>query len=276
MAFHEPVEVSGEVAFDAAADLAWVFAVGAAAFGVGPGRGVAPSSGHGDGVQRRVEPAVAGSVEPAALDPCRFRAVGRGHGGRDVGLTGPTDGAGWIDASEVGLGLLRPTPVGGHVELGAAVVGFLSDSHRVHQGRFARAPTRWSRQPSVLMPTRAIGCGRLTPTALRCMGGSIVHHPWGPAGQRIEDYPVWHMRQKRVVALFVVDVDAPDGGWARGAVGSGRADPRFPTMWVVVLVVRVRCPQGNDGELRAAPPGRGTCVGPDRRRREPHPPRCQG
>jgi len=76
--------VSGEVALDAAADLAWVLAVGTAALGVGTGRGVATSSRYGDGVQRRVESSVAGSVESVGVGGGRRTPRGADNGSCSV------------------------------------------------------------------------------------------------------------------------------------------------------------------------------------------------
>lgn len=60
---------SGEVALDTAADLPVGFALGPAAFCVGPGWRVAAHPTDGDGVQDAVELAAAEAVEPAPVGP---------------------------------------------------------------------------------------------------------------------------------------------------------------------------------------------------------------
>src|ERR1035438_3230647 len=63
------VEVAGEVALDAAADLLVGLALGPAALDVGQGRRVIAHTGDGDDVQGAVELAVAEAVEPVAVGP---------------------------------------------------------------------------------------------------------------------------------------------------------------------------------------------------------------
>src|SRR5450432_1676898 len=68
------VEVAGEVALDAAADLFIGPALGAAALDVGQGRRVIAHAGDGDDVQGAVELAVAEAVEAVAVGPAgRYR-----------------------------------------------------------------------------------------------------------------------------------------------------------------------------------------------------------
>jgi hypothetical protein len=73
----DAVEVAGEVALNAAADLPVGFAFGPAAFGVGPGWRVAAHAADGNGVPGAVELAVAEAVEPVP--------VGAAGGDRDGG-----------------------------------------------------------------------------------------------------------------------------------------------------------------------------------------------
>src|SRR4051812_34224625 len=64
--FEDAEQAAGEVALEAALDLAWGFALGEAPRGVGAGGGVVLEAGERDGMQRAVELAVAGAVESVA------------------------------------------------------------------------------------------------------------------------------------------------------------------------------------------------------------------
>ena len=66
MGFEDAVEVAGDIAFEAALDLAGCLAIGGAARGVGAGGGVVLEAGENDGVERAVEVAVAAAVEAVA------------------------------------------------------------------------------------------------------------------------------------------------------------------------------------------------------------------
>ena len=66
LGFEDAEEVAGDVALQAALDLAGCLAFGGAAGGVGAGGGVMLEAGEHDGVQRAVELSVAAAVEPEA------------------------------------------------------------------------------------------------------------------------------------------------------------------------------------------------------------------
>ena len=61
--FEDSEEFTGDVALEAAADVAVGFSLGAAAFGVGLGSFVASQTGDGDGVDCRVESTVTEAVQ---------------------------------------------------------------------------------------------------------------------------------------------------------------------------------------------------------------------
>src|SRR5688500_13394337 len=83
--FEVSVELTSDVALEAALDLAVGSAFGVASFGVGAGGGVVAEAAEGDDMQRAVELSVAGTVEPVA-----------------DGL--PGGGGGWGSAGEHGEG----------------------------------------------------------------------------------------------------------------------------------------------------------------------------
>src|SRR5215217_4783144 len=92
--FEESVEVSGEVAFEAAGGLAGAFAFLDSTLDVVDGRSVRAASGDSDLVERSVELSVACAVEPVA-----DRLAGRG---RDRGGAGePGEGGLADDAAAV-------------------------------------------------------------------------------------------------------------------------------------------------------------------------------
>lgn len=66
--FHDSEELPGDVAFEAAGDLASSFTFGLASLDVVAGGRVVAASGDGDGVQSAVEGAVAAAVESVSGD----------------------------------------------------------------------------------------------------------------------------------------------------------------------------------------------------------------
>src|SRR4029453_14419690 len=76
--FQEPVELAGDIADQAASDLAVGLALGAASLGVGAGRWVITQPGQDDQMQGLVELAVARAVEP---NPHGLAAGGRDGSG---------------------------------------------------------------------------------------------------------------------------------------------------------------------------------------------------
>jgi hypothetical protein len=70
------VELAGDVALEAAADLAWGLAFGGAAVDVGAGSGAVADPGQGDGVDDAVEcPVAAGSEQPADGNAAREKTA---------------------------------------------------------------------------------------------------------------------------------------------------------------------------------------------------------
>ena len=91
--FEDSEEFSGDVALEAAADVAVGLAVGASAVGVGLGLFVASQTGDGDGVDCRVESAVTEAVEAMSGREARRRGDWRGPGEhREGGLVADASG----------------------------------------------------------------------------------------------------------------------------------------------------------------------------------------
>jgi hypothetical protein len=89
------VEFAGDVALEAASDLAGGLALGGAASDVGAGPGTATHSDHGDGVDRAVECAIAAAVEPVAYGSAAagLQRAGAGQGG-ERGIVSAASGMG--------------------------------------------------------------------------------------------------------------------------------------------------------------------------------------
>src|SRR6476661_5325811 len=92
------VELAGDVALEAAADLAGGLALGGAAGDVGPSPGAVGHAGQGDGVQGAVERAVAAAVEPVAYGAPAAGLEGAGPGqGGERGVVAAAAGVGEAD-----------------------------------------------------------------------------------------------------------------------------------------------------------------------------------
>jgi hypothetical protein len=82
LGLEEPVELSGDIADQAASDFAVGLALSPPAGGVGAGRRVIAQAGQHDQVQSLVELAVAGAVEPVAETVARLATAIRAAGAK--------------------------------------------------------------------------------------------------------------------------------------------------------------------------------------------------